>query len=98
MEKVYKVLKPGGLFILTVDLFLDIEPFTRKTNNVHGSNMNIRSMIHDSGFILEFGEPSLLYGFNEFTPENVLANLSTYLYGTIYPALAQCFILKKPVK
>src|SRR5262249_20686124 len=36
LADVRRVLKPGGALVLTVDLFLDVEPFTKETKNVYG--------------------------------------------------------------
>lgn len=97
MDRVFDALKPGGLFILTVDLFLDIYPFTSKQENVHGKNMNIRSMIEGSRFSLVEGNRSQLYGYDEFATDSILGSLAELLYGNGYPALTQCFVLKKDI-
>ncbi len=97
MNRVFDALKPDGLFILTVDLFLDIYPFTKKQTNIHGKNMDIRSMIEDSKFTLVEGNPSQLYGYTKFNTDSILSSLAELLYGSAYPALSQCFVLKKKV-
>jgi hypothetical protein len=40
------------------------------------------------------GDRAELYGFEEFEPRRILANLSEYFVGS-YPALAQLFVLAK---
>src|SRR5262249_36139669 len=42
MRCVHRCLKVGGLFILTVDLFLNLSPFCSRLSNEFGRNQNIR--------------------------------------------------------
>lgn len=96
MEKAYESLKPGGLFILTVDLFPELHPFTEKPKNEWGGNIDIQQLINNSSFIFDKGITSELFGFPDFDPTKILHNRGSYLCGQ-YPAFAQCFILKKPI-
>lgn len=96
MERTYESLKPGGTFILTVDLFPELHPFTEKQSNEWGENINIFQLINNSPFQLEAGNKSELFGFPEFNPVNILNDSNKYLLGQ-YPAFAQCFILRKPL-
>ncbi|HVM07309.1 MAG TPA: hypothetical protein VM345_02510 [Acidimicrobiales bacterium] len=90
-------LSPGGKAVLTVDLFLDQVPFTpRRSSNAHGSNINIRHIVEMSGLTLVEGNPAQLYGFDEFDPAAVLAELDSYLWGDVGPCVAQAFVLQKP--
>ena len=95
MSHVWRSLKPGGVFVLTVDLFLNLVPFCSRKTNEFGSNMNIQWLLDQAPFLLHEGKKSELYGFDEFSAEGVLSNLETYLMGAGYPALTQCLILKK---
>lgn len=94
MRAVYRLLKPGCFFILTVDLFLNLEPFTTRKTNEYGTNVNIKSLIETTPFILADGNPVELYGYQEFDKENIQSNLETYFWGS-YPALVQCVVLQK---
>jgi len=95
MKHAYKILKKGGYFILTVDLFLDIYPFTQKQTNKWGSNASIKELISGTRFKLHIGHKNELTGFTEFDEKKILENLSSYLLGTDYPVLTQAFVLKK---
>ena len=95
LAEVGRVLKPGGRLVLTVDLFLDLVPFTRRTTNRYGTNVSIAEIVDRSGLALVAGRREELFGFPEFDPEQVLSRLSQYLIGG-YPALAQCLVLARP--
>ena len=93
--EIYRVLKPGGRAVLTVDLFLDLAPFSDLTQNQWGTNIDVWSFIIKSRLQLIVGEPSLLLGSPSFDPKKVLGLLPELFIGTGYPALAQCIVLEK---
>ncbi|MBW3548112.1 MAG: methyltransferase domain-containing protein [Actinobacteria bacterium] len=95
LGEVNRILKPGGRCVLTVDLFLDLEPFSYETRNITGANIDIQWLVEQSGLDLEQGDPAELYGFPEFDPKGIMGNLFSYQYGTYYPSLAQAFVLVK---
>lgn len=41
-----RVLKPGGLFVAIVDLFLNLSPFTSRQSNQWGKNVSILSLVN----------------------------------------------------
>lgn len=90
----HQLLKPGGMLIVTADLFLNIEPFTRRVSNSYGTNADLNALFRNSSWELLAGEQSELMGYPDFSPEGILANLESYLVGR-YPALAQCLVLRK---
>jgi SAM-dependent methyltransferase len=96
MSHVHRVLKPDGLLVATVDLFLDAKPFTEYESNAFGTNVDIRSLVFDHGFELIQGEPSELHGFGPFEPAAITRRVAAgeLLKGN-YPALAQCFACRK---
>jgi SAM-dependent methyltransferase len=96
MDKVHDSLKPGGLFILTVDLFLDLVPFSRKEANQVGRNVSIAEMVKSGKFELAHGNKSELYGYDEFDAQEILGNLYSYYVGRPYPTLVQTLILRRP--
>ena len=51
MSSVFRCLKPGGVFILTIDLFLNLQPFTSRKSNQYGWNQNVRAL----GRVLRIG-------------------------------------------
>ncbi len=95
LQHVRRVLVPGGLFVLTVDLFLNLTPFTDRTHNHWGTNISVAWLLERSGLELEAGDPSQLTGFPDFDPSSILANLERFAIGTAYPQLAQAAVLRK---
>jgi SAM-dependent methyltransferase len=95
MTYVWRCLKPGGRFILTVDLFINLLPFTRRIHNEYGSNVDIRWLLDQAPFALQQGSTKELYGFDDFSAQTILSNLETYLVADDYPALTQCIVLRK---
>ena len=94
-EHMPRILKPGGLAVLTIDLFLDLEPFTDQTENRWGRNMNVKRWLDSTGLELVVGTPAELYGFPGFSANAVLRDLSNYHVGHGYPAMAQCVVARK---
>jgi SAM-dependent methyltransferase len=95
LAEVNRILVPGGRAVLTIDLFLDLEPFSYETRNITGSNVDVRWLVDESGLKLEQGDRAELYGFPEFDPKRVMGSLFSYQYGTYYPSLAQTLVLRK---
>jgi SAM-dependent methyltransferase len=95
MEQVYRCLKPGGLFILTVDLFLNLSPFCSRVSNEFGRNQNVRWLTELENWELVAGNRKELCGFDCFDTDAIVSNLERYLIGRYYPAMAQCLVLKK---
>jgi SAM-dependent methyltransferase len=91
-----RVLRPDGVAILSIDLFLDLAPFCAATQHQYGTNVDVRQLLADAGLVLREGEPAELYGFPEFSTDRVLQQLSGYLVGQSYPALAQCLVAEVP--
>jgi len=95
MAHAFRCLKPGGKFILTADLFLNLAPFTARLKNEYGLNQNLAELTGRQPWQLAAGKRDELYGFSGFAPDKILSRLETYLVGG-YPALAQCLVLQKP--
>jgi 2-polyprenyl-3-methyl-5-hydroxy-6-metoxy-1,4-benzoquinol methylase len=88
-----RALKPGGHLVLTIDLFLDLIPFTDRERNRWGTNMSVAALIDTLDATIVVGERDVLYGFPEFDARRVQANLSQYLIGD-YPTLTQCVVAR----
>jgi hypothetical protein len=95
MKHAGKLLKNDGYFILTIDLFLDLCPFSDKSANELGSNVNVAELIQNSRFELFLGDKRELNGFKEFDPQKILAKLNTLFLGTNYPVVPQLLALRK---
>jgi SAM-dependent methyltransferase len=92
---IYDLLKPGGYFVLTLDLFLNLAPFCSRETNEYGSNISARLIAEAAPFELHEGERRELLGYDEFDPDRILSTLEHFMIGD-YPALAQLMVLKKP--
>jgi len=95
MHSVFACLKPGGYFVLTIDLFLDIAPFTSRNMNEYGKNVDIKRIVEMAPFTMEKGDPNKLNGFPKFNPDAIQSNLYSYFVGD-YPTMVQCLVLRKP--
>ena len=95
LSHVSRVLKPGGLFVITLDLFLDVEPFAAATTNRYGKNISAKWLVEQSGLTLVQGNPTELYGFPEFNPDEIRKNHDRYLVGNGYPVMVQAMVLQK---
>lgn len=95
LKHVRRILKPGGLFILTVDLFLDLAPFSEKETNQWGKNISLRWLIEESGMDLIHGDPSELCGCPEFIPLKIVGLQEELLVGSSQAAVQTLILLKK---
>ncbi len=98
MRSVWAALKPGGRFVLTIDLFLDVFPFDTSYSNKYGTNIDIKKLIEISPFTIELGKTSELFGFEDFDPEKISNAREKYLIGEGYPSMVQCLVLRKPLE
>ena len=94
IKHTYRSLKTGGLFIMTIDLFLNLSPFTQLDSNEFGKNRNVRWIIEQSSFEISLGNRNELFGFPEFNHEQIQSELEKYMIG-YYPVLTQCLVLRK---
>lgn len=95
-EQIGEVLAPGGIFVMTVDLFLDLEPFTTATSNHWGTNVDMWDLVQRSGLELAVGIPEELYGHPDFDVVQVADHLDDYIVGNDYPTLVQAIVLRRP--
>jgi SAM-dependent methyltransferase len=94
VEHVQRVLRPDGLAIFTVDLFLNIHPFTSRRANRMGQNVDVRELLQNANLRLESGTEGDLFGFEGFDAERIQQRLSEYHVG-YYPSLSQCFTARR---
>lgn len=87
------LLSPGGRVVLTLDLFLDVAPFTGRSDNQWGQNVSAAWLADLFGLDLVIGDTRELYGFHEFSVDYVLSHLSEYVVSSGYPQLAQLMVL-----
>lgn len=93
-----EILAPGGLLVLTVDLFLNLEPFCDRKANQWGSNASIAWIEELVGYEMVFGERSELYGYPEFSAARILSRLEEFAISSQYPQMAQLITFRAPEK
>jgi SAM-dependent methyltransferase len=93
MKEIRRILKPGGLCVATVDLFLDCYPFTENITNQYGRNISVHRLVEESGLALKSGDRCQLYGYREFDKNEVLRRREEFL--TWNNVMSQCFVLEK---
>jgi hypothetical protein len=90
-----KLLAPGGTVVLTVDLFLDLSPFTSRARSDTGTNIDLSRFLSEAGLVLIEGEPAELHGFPEFSSEDILCRLHEFHVGRPFPTLTQCLVAQR---
>ena len=95
LGQVNRLLRPGGLFILTIDLFLNLIPFCAREVNSYGRNVSVAWIEDLLGFKMISGNTSELYGFPEFDSDRILSNLECYMMSG--PQMAQVVSWRKPL-
>jgi 2-polyprenyl-3-methyl-5-hydroxy-6-metoxy-1,4-benzoquinol methylase len=93
LQAIERLLVPGGMCLLTIDLFLDVKPFGVLQRNVWGQNIDVRELVSASGLELTTGDPRELLGFPEWDFGRVVDLLPSLLVG-YYSALTQSLILR----
>jgi 2-polyprenyl-3-methyl-5-hydroxy-6-metoxy-1,4-benzoquinol methylase len=89
ISAVKQLMAPGGLLILTLDLFLNLEPFCNRTTNIWGINSSVAWIEDLLGYELITGDRSELYGYKEFSTDDILSRLDEFAINTGYPQMAQ---------
>jgi SAM-dependent methyltransferase len=84
-----RLLAPGGLLVLTVDLFLNVAPFSSRVENQYGTNASIARIEEIVQCELVEGDRRELCGYPEFSTDHVLGHLEEYAINIGYPQLAQ---------
>lgn len=94
LRAVERLLAPGGLCLVTVDLFLDLRPFGVLDRNFWGTNVDVHELVGAVDMELVCGDRRELFGFPEFDEARVVRLLPELLIGH-YPALSQAFALRR---
>jgi SAM-dependent methyltransferase len=96
LAHVRRLLRPGGLLVASVDLFLDLRPFTDKAENRWGRNVSMRALVEASGLEPVRLEPSELHGYPEFDAARILARRREFVVGRSWPVMVQTVVLRRP--
>jgi hypothetical protein len=92
-SQIKRILRPSGIAILTIDLFVDLYPFTDRRAGDWGRNVNVRDFLEAAGLMLVSGDRSELFGFPEFNAQDIDARRDSYLLSDV-SSTAQCLIAK----
>jgi SAM-dependent methyltransferase len=87
-----RILRPGGVLVLSIDLFLNVEPFSARASNRFGTNHVIWPLLEDCGFDVTWGAPDEVLGGPSFSVTSVLERLDEVLVSDTYPVLAQLLV------
>ena len=87
-------LPPVAAPVITVDLFLELEPFTQQETNKWGRNLDIARLIEGLGMSFVVGERRELNGFPEFNPSQILSERSQLFEDSDSQVVAQAFVLE----
>lgn len=93
LAAIERLLAPGGLCLLTIDLFLDVRPFGVLEHNIWGQNIDVHELLSACGMELIAGDPRELLGFPQFDFDRVVESVPELLIG-YYSALTQSLILR----
>ena len=96
LTAVKSLLRPGGLMVLTIDLFLNLEPFCSRSTNVWGTNVSVAWIQDLLGYPVTVGDKTELYGYAEFSTDRILSRLDEFAIGSRYPQLAQLVTFQAP--
>lgn len=97
LRAVTPLLGPDGRLVLTVDLFLDLAPFSSAQANRWGTNVSMRWVEEVTGCRLVDGDPAQLFGYDEFSADAVLVGLAGFNMNQGYPELVQCAVYGRGV-
>lgn len=92
------LLNPGGLVVLTVDLFLNLQPFCSRPTNIWGANVSVAWIDELLGYTMVTGDRAELNGYQEFSTDRILSRLEEFAIGAGYPQLAQLVTFRAPSK
>jgi 2-polyprenyl-3-methyl-5-hydroxy-6-metoxy-1,4-benzoquinol methylase len=94
-DTVSSVLKPDGHAVFTIDLFLDLYPFTTQRENRWGANIDVAKLLRAARLDLLAGDSSQLYGFPTFDADAIARSLPELLIGQGWPTLTQLVVAQR---
>jgi len=97
LKSVMQLLAPGGLLVLTIDLFLNLDPFCSRATNEWGSNASVAWIDDILGYEMVAGDRRELHGYEEFSTDQILCRLDEFAIGARYPQMAQLVTFRAPI-
>jgi SAM-dependent methyltransferase len=96
LKAVKDLVAPGGLVVLTIDLFLNLSPFSSRASNVWGANASVAAIDELLGWEMVTGDRRELFGYPEFSTDEILCRLEEFAIGASYPQMAQLVTFRAP--
>jgi hypothetical protein len=96
LKVVRDLVAPGGLVVLTIDLFINLQPFCSRESNIYGTNANVAEIQEILGFEMVAGDRTELNGYPEFSTDAVLSHYEDLMHHPVYPQLAQLVSFRAP--
>jgi SAM-dependent methyltransferase len=90
-----RLLAPGGLLLMTVDLFLDLSPFGLLPRNTYGTNVDLYRLVKGLDLRRVHGDPRELHGFPAFDRDRIVRRLSEFFVSPRYPVMSQALVLRR---
>ena len=95
LEAAHRCLRPGGRLVLTLDLALDLHPFTDRQERPGLRNVDVAELLGAAPFRLVWGQRDELYGMPGFDPVRVLERAHEGAYLVAHDGLVtQCLVLE----
>lgn len=95
MSGVRRLLRRGGLFVITIDVAFKLRPFSDIEGTPELRNVDVAELIAASSFSLVSGDPTELIGMPGFDAATILSRAQAGEFLTYSTGLAtQCFVLQ----
>jgi len=96
LTAVKQLLAPGGVLVLTIDLFLNLVPFCHRATNAWGHNLSVAWIEEFLGYSMVAGDRRELYGYAEFSSDAILSRLEEFAMNFDFPQMAQLVAFRAP--
>lgn len=95
LKEICPVPKPSGSAVRTIVPSFNPAPFTVRESNIHGTNIDIKTLVDAARMGLSLDDPGEFKGSAEFAPQTVLYTAMKFAQGNIAPNVAQSFVFEK---
>lgn len=95
MAEVHRVLRPGGRFVVTLDLDLHLHPFSAERHRAGHRNVSVAELLAAAPFELVEGDLTELYGLPAFAPSEIHRRAAAGAFAMAHGhLLTQAFVLR----